>query len=238
MAEADRAGSTVVASFKIIVAGLDSLTSGRAFIGDADLSTLNDHQLTILRRDHVGFVFQMYNLLPVLTAAKNVELPLLLTKLSSGDRKRRVQIALNVVGLGERANHYPRQLSGAPMIQLEESDVISFHSYDKPSIFERKAVALSRYHRPLICTEYMARSEGSTFEGTLPIARKYHIGAINWGLVQGKTQTIYPWDSWQKPYDHEPVPWFHDIFRADGSPYDPAETALIRKMSGTKRAVQ
>ena len=132
----------------------------------------------------------------------------------------------------------PPQLSGTPMIQLEESDVISFHSYDKPPVFERKVIALSRYHRPLICTEYMARSEGSTFAGTLPLARKYHVGAINWGLVQGKTQTIYPWDSWQKPYDHEPKPWFHDILRTDGRPYDPRETAFIREMSATKRAVE
>jgi hypothetical protein len=121
--------------------------------------------------------------------------------------------------------------SGTPLIQLLESDVISFHSYDKPTAFEEKVIALSRYHRPLICTEYMARSEGSTFESTLPIARRYHIGAINWGLVEGKTQTIYPWNSWQKPYDREPTPWFHDIFRTDGRPYDPAETTLIRGMS-------
>ncbi|HEX8782954.1 MAG TPA: hypothetical protein VF764_06260 [Steroidobacteraceae bacterium] len=128
------------------------------------------------------------------------------------------------------------RVSGTPLIQLEESDIISFHSYDRPAIFEERVVVLSRYHRPLICTEYMARSAGSTFEDTLPIARKYHVGAINWGLVAGKTQTIYPWDSWQKPYDHEPTPWFHDIFRTDGRPYDPKETALIREMSGVNRA--
>jgi hypothetical protein len=123
-----------------------------------------------------------------------------------------------------------------PLIQLQQSDVISFHSYDKPGIFERKVIALGRYQRPLICTEYMARTEGSTFEGTLPIAKRYHVGAINWGLVQGKTQTIYPWDSWQKPYDHEPAPWFHDIFRTDGRPYDSSETALIRQLSDARRA--
>jgi hypothetical protein len=127
------------------------------------------------------------------------------------------------------------QVSGTALVQLEESDIVSFHSYDKPAIFEKKVVALSRYHRPLICTEYMARSVGSTFENTLPIAARYHVGAINWGLVQGKTQTIYPWDSWQKPYDHEPTPWFHDIFRSDGRPYDPKETALIQEMSVADR---
>jgi hypothetical protein len=129
-------------------------------------------------------------------------------------------------------------LSGTPRIQLEESDIVSFHSYDRSAVFERKVLALGRYHRPVICTEYLARSEGSTFAGTLPIAVKYRIGAFNWGLVQGRTQTIYPWNSWQKPYEHEPTPWFHDIFRTDGRAYDPAEIALIRKMSDTKRAVE
>lgn len=128
------------------------------------------------------------------------------------------------------------RVSGTPLIQLEESDIVTFHSYDGPTIFEEKVVALGRYHRPLICTEYMARTAGSTFENTLPIARKYHVGAINWGLVEGKTQTIYPWDSWQKRYDHEPTVWFHDIFRRDGRPYDPKETALIRELSGVNRA--
>jgi hypothetical protein len=128
------------------------------------------------------------------------------------------------------------EAGGTARMQLEESDILSFHSYDKPAAFENKVIVLSRYRRPLICTEYMARSEGSTFEGTLPIARKYHVGAINWGLVQGKTQTIYPWDSWRKPYDREPTPWFHDIFRTDGRPYDSQETALIRRMSAADRA--
>jgi len=130
----------------------------------------------------------------------------------------------------------PGRASGTAMIQLQESDILSFHSYDQPATFEQKVIVLTRYHRPLICTEYMARSAGSTFENTLPIARQHDVGAINWGLVRGKTQAIYPWDSWQKPYDREPSPWFHDIFRADGQPYDPKETALIRQMSGVNRA--
>jgi hypothetical protein len=70
----------------------------------------------------------------------------------------------------------------------------------------------------------MARSVGSTFQNTLPIAWKYRGGAINWGLVQGKTQTYYPWDSWQRPHAYEPTPWFHDVLRTDGRPYDPKET--------------
>ena len=128
----------------------------------------------------------------------------------------------------------PARVAGTALIQLQESDVISFHSYQTPAGFEKKVIALRRYLRPVICTEYMARSVGSTFENTLPLARKYHVGAINGGLVQGRTQTIFPWDSWQKPYDREPTPWFHDVFRTDGRPYDPRETALIREMSAAE----
>jgi hypothetical protein len=114
-------------------------------------------------------------------------------------------------------------------IQLEESDVISFHSYDPPEKFEQKIQPLLALHRPIICTEYMARGNGSTFQGTLPVAKKYHVGAINWGLVGGKTQTYLPWDSWKKPYvGREPAQWFHEIFRTDGQPYRKEETDFIR----------
>jgi hypothetical protein len=85
----------------------------------------------------------------------------------------------------------------------------------------------------LICTEYMARPVGSTFEGILPIAKRYKVGAINWGFVVGKTQTNMPWDSWQHPYVKEPPKvWFHEIFQADGKPYRATETAFIKKMTG------
>jgi hypothetical protein len=127
----------------------------------------------------------------------------------------------------------PEKLGAGAKIQIEMSDVISFHSYDKPELFEKKVLSLQQYHRPLLCTEYMARGNGSTFQGTLPIAKKYNVAAINWGLVAGKTQTYLPWDSWQHPYtDREPAIWFHEIFRTDGNPYSPAETALIRQMTG------
>jgi putative ABC transport system ATP-binding protein len=95
-----------------LMGGLDTPTEGSIQVGADRIDKLSGGRLSAWRARHIGFVFQMYNLLPVLTAAKNVELPLLLTKLSSSDRKRRVKVALNVVGLGERANHYPRQLSG------------------------------------------------------------------------------------------------------------------------------
>jgi putative ABC transport system ATP-binding protein len=95
-----------------LIGGLDTPTKGSIEVAGDRIDTLSGGRLAAWRARHVGFVFQMYNLLPVLTAARNVELPLLLTKLGSADRKKRVQTALSVVGLGDRANHYPRQLSG------------------------------------------------------------------------------------------------------------------------------
>jgi putative ABC transport system ATP-binding protein len=95
-----------------LIGGLDTPTKGTIDVAGDRIDTLSGGKLSAWRARHIGFVFQMYNLLPVLTAARNVELPLLLTKLSSSDRKKRVLTALNVVGLGDRANHYPRQLSG------------------------------------------------------------------------------------------------------------------------------
>jgi putative ABC transport system ATP-binding protein len=95
-----------------LIGGLDTPTKGSIEVAGDRIDTLSGGRLASWRARHIGFVFQMYNLLPVLTAARNVELPLLLTKLSSGDRKKRVQTALKVVGLAERSNHYPRQLSG------------------------------------------------------------------------------------------------------------------------------
>ncbi|HXJ04509.1 MAG TPA: hypothetical protein VNH65_05380 [Candidatus Acidoferrum sp.] len=114
-------------------------------------------------------------------------------------------------------------------IQLAFSDVISFHSYDKPEVFEKRVLSLQQYHRPILCTEYMARGNGSTFQGTLPIASKYHVAAINWGLVAGKTQTYLPWDSWKNPYtSRQPAEWFHEIFRNNGQPYRQDEADFIR----------
>jgi len=127
----------------------------------------------------------------------------------------------------------PEKLGPGAKIQIDTSDVISFHSYDKPEVFEKRILSLQQYHRPLICTEYMARGNGSTFQGSLPIAKKYNVGAINWGLVAGKTQTYLPWDSWEHPYtDREPSVWFHEIFRTDGKPYSAEETELIKKLTG------
>ena len=125
------------------------------------------------------------------------------------------------------------KLEPGAKIQLALSDIVSFHNYDAPEIFEQRVLSLRQYRRPILCTEYMARGNGSTFQGTLPIAKKYNVAAINWGLVAGKTQTYLPWDSWQHPYtDREPTVWFHEIFRTDGSPYRAEETQLIRQLTG------
>ena len=125
------------------------------------------------------------------------------------------------------------KLSPMERIQLEHSDVISFHNYDNGAEFEKRIPWLQRFHRPILCTEYMARGNGSTFQGSLPIAKKYKVAAINWGFVAGKTQTYLPWDSWQKPYvDREPTVWFHEIFKQDGTPYKQDEVDLIRKLTG------
>jgi hypothetical protein len=124
------------------------------------------------------------------------------------------------------------KLAPMPRLQLAQSDVVTFHNYDSPMSLEKEIVTLNRFNRPLICTEYMARGNGSFFNGSLPIAKIHHVGMINWGLVQGKTQTNLPWDSWQHPYvDREPSIWFHEVFRTDGHAYQPEEAEFIRRIA-------
>jgi Cellulase (glycosyl hydrolase family 5) len=118
-------------------------------------------------------------------------------------------------------------------IQLRESDVLTFHNYSWPESFEREVAWLRKFNRPVICTEFMARSVGSTFDTILPIAKRERVGAINWGFVAGKTQTYYPWESWEHPYVHDQPPvWFHEVLHPDGTPYRQAEVDLIRKLTG------
>lgn len=127
------------------------------------------------------------------------------------------------------------KMSPMARIQIEESDVISFHNYGWPEEFEKRVVELQQFHRPLICTEYMARGAGSLFDTVLPIAKKYHVAAINWGLVAGKSQTYLPWDSWQRPYtQNPPTIWFHDVFYPDGRPYREREVEIIRSLTSEK----
>jgi len=127
-----------------------------------------------------------------------------------------------------------KNLTSLQKLQLSQSDVISFHNYDNGKEFEKRVKWLMRYDRPLLCTEYMARGNGSYFEEILPLCKKYSIAAYNWGLVDGKTQTKYPWDSWKKEYSAEPPIWFHEIFYADGQPYKKQEIDLIKELTAKK----
>ncbi len=127
----------------------------------------------------------------------------------------------------------PETMSATARIQISESDIVSFHNYDWPEGFEKQAGLLRQFHRPLFCTEYMARGSGSTFDTVLPEAKRLNIGAINWGLVAGKTQTNLPWDSWSRPYTlAAPQIWFHEVFYGDGKPYREREVEIIRNLTG------
>lgn len=127
--------------------------------------------------------------------------------------------------VGERASDVTR-------VMLAESDVISFHSYLDAERVEARIRELEEHGRPILLTEFMSRTSGSTFEGILPVVKEHNVGAFCWGLVSGKTQTIYPWDSWVREYDSEPDPWFHDVFRPDGTPYRRDEVEFIRRITG------
>jgi hypothetical protein len=122
--------------------------------------------------------------------------------------------------------------SAISSIQLDNADVITFHNYGKPAEFESKIGELAPMGRPIICTEYMARPQGSTIESVLPIAKRHNVGAINWGFVAGKTQTYYPWDSWDHPYPAPPKVWFHDLVLPDGKPYRDGELQTVRGLTG------
>lgn len=114
--------------------------------------------------------------------------------------------------------------------QLDASDVITFHHYADVAGLREQIRRLTAFGRPVACTEYMARTRASRFATHLPVFKEERIGCYNWGLVSGKTQTIYPWGSPQGT--PEPEVWFHDILRADGRPFDPAEVVLIKQLTG------
>jgi hypothetical protein len=127
----------------------------------------------------------------------------------------------------------PQQLNQVHQAALELSDVVSFHDYGNPESMQARIGQLRKYGRPLLCTEFMARGNGSTFESILPLLKKEKVAAYCWGLVDGKSQTKYPWTTWKMPILGEPDPWHHDIFRTDGRPYREGEVKLIREL--TKR---
>lgn len=114
--------------------------------------------------------------------------------------------------------------------QVANSDVITYHDYTTEPEHLKTVQFLKMIGRPLICTEYMARPRNSLFSTVLPMLKKENVGAINWGFVSGKTNTIYAWDT-PMPDGSEPKLWFHDIFHKDGTPYKPEETELIKSLT-------
>jgi len=127
----------------------------------------------------------------------------------------------------------PDSLPALDSYMLLNSDVISFHAYDEEIENVKKKISeLQKYNRPLFCTEYLARGSGNTFQKVLPILKKDKIAAINWGFVSGKTNTIYPWKSWDSTFTSEPKIWHHDILRQDGTPYSEDEIDFLKGITG------
>ena len=135
------------------------------------------------------------------------------------------------VGIWIGVHGRPERVSRLNRISLARSDVLSFHSYRRRAPVRRAVAHLARYERPLLCTEWLARSSGSTVD-LLEGFAQLGVGAYAWGLVSGRTQTIHPWTSWARPGRGEPDPWFHDLLRSDGSPYDTQEVGLLRRVTG------
>jgi hypothetical protein len=126
-----------------------------------------------------------------------------------------------------------KELTTLNTFQLSQSDVITYHNYNGPQEHQAVIDSLRKYNRPLLCSEYMARKHNSLFSNILPLLKKENVAAINWGLVSGKTNTIYAWDT-PMPDGKEPALWFHDIFRPDGTPYKQEEVDTIRAITGKK----
>ena len=124
---------------------------------------------------------------------------------------------------------YDKDFQALNDAQLAASDVITFHHYGPAKDLERLIADLKKHGRPVICTEWMARTHNSNVATHLPIFHKERVACYNWGLVSGKTNTIFPWGS--KQGSPEPKVWFHDLFRADGTPFDKREIELFRKLT-------
>ncbi len=127
---------------------------------------------------------------------------------------------------------YADSLQFLERFMLLNSDVISFHAYDEdPAVVSKKINDLKTYNRPLLCTEYLARGVNNTFENLLPLFKENEVAAINWGLVAGKTNTMYPWSSWRETFTAEPELWHHDILRKDGTPFKQEEVDFIKQVT-------
>jgi hypothetical protein len=160
---------------------------------------------------------------------------------NSGKKESSLPLLTNVFSWGREVN--PDQPLSAGIwdltfeklnaFQVLNSDVITYHNYGEEPEHVMEVRLLKTHGKPLICTEYMARPRKSTFAGIMPMLKREHVGAINWGFVSGKTNTIYAWDT-PMPSGAEPALWFHDIFRKDGSSYKTDETDLIKKLTSEK----
>ena len=131
------------------------------------------------------------------------------------------------------AGLWDESLNNMNKFLFENDDIITYHNYEPADVHQKVIDSLKAFGRPLICTEYMARSRGSMFGNIMPLLKENNVGAINWGFVMGKTNTIYAWDK-PMPDGSEPEVWFHDIFRANGSAYKEEEIKLIDSLTGKK----
>jgi len=149
-----------------------------------------------------------------------------------------LQLLMTVFKWGREINPSQPLTSGVYSLNLkdfnhfivENADIITYHNYDDPARHQAAIDTLKRYGRPLVCTEYMARRNNSLFTNIMPILKANGVGAINWGLVAGKSNTKYAWDE-PIPDGSEPKIWFHEIFRPDGTPYKQEEVDLIKKLT-------
>jgi putative ABC transport system ATP-binding protein len=156
-----------------LIAGIDHATSGRIAVGNEEITTMKERALAAWRARHIGLVFQFYNLIPVLTAFENVELPLLLTSLGKADRKTHVEIALRAVGLDDRASHYPRQLSGGqeqrvaiaraivsdPTIVVADEPTGDLDAKSAEEILNLLATLNRQFHKTIIMVTHDPRAE-------------------------------------------------------------------------------
>jgi hypothetical protein len=157
---------------------------------------------------------------------------------NSGYRNKSMTLLKNVFQWSREINPsqplsagvWSSDLTDLNLFQLTASDVITYHNYEPEKQHQEAIDSLRKYGRPLICTEYMARLRNSTFFNIMPMLKKEKVGAINWGLVSGKTNTKYAWDT-PMPDGSEPKVWFHDIFRPDGTPYNQQEVEFIRTLT-------
>jgi hypothetical protein len=167
----------------------------------------------------------------VLAAKAALVAPLLIEAFGWARAVRPSQPLTSGIWLGDWSA--PDLLSPIQRAQTANSDIISFHNYGVAADFEARVRWLKSFGRPTFCTEYMARSTGSTFEEILPCAKEHRVAAFSWGLVRGRTQTHLAWDPAEnREIDEGLRPWFHDILHEDGRPHLPHEAEFLRGITG------